>query len=149
MLVSGTPIEELFVRSKEYDVQQILCEDVEYVEFVLTDVKKPKFILVVENDIVFQRLAESKLQDHFQCIIMIGCGQPSIAVRIFLKKMAKALDILVLVLTDSNPHGLEIFFTYLYGSRSMIYNSRHLRTRGIKWLDVSPQDLIDLKSDEI
>jgi meiotic recombination protein SPO11 len=100
-----------------------------------------KFILLVEKDAAFMRLAEDRFYQTWPCIILTAKGQPDVATRIFLKRLQEKLAIPVLGLVDSDPYGLKILSVYLSGSKAMSYDSASLTTSNIKWLGVRPSDL--------
>ena len=55
-----------------------------------------QFILVVEKDAAFMRLAEDRFYNSYPCIIITGKGQPDVATRLFLKRISETLNIPVL-----------------------------------------------------
>ncbi|KAH7656842.1 DNA topoisomerase VI subunit A protein [Dioscorea alata] len=99
------------------------------------------FILLVEKDAAFMRLAEDRFYNRFPCIIVTAKGQPDVATRLFLKKMKTELKLPVLALVDSDPYGLKILSVYMCGSKNMSYDSSNLTTPDIKWLGIRPSDL--------
>lgn len=75
----------------------------------ITDIQSDAdFILLVEKDAVFMRLAEDRLYNTFKSIIITGKGQPDVATRMFLRKLKTTLNIPVLAFVDADPHGLKI-----------------------------------------
>ncbi|KAJ8904736.1 hypothetical protein NDN08_001252 [Rhodosorus marinus] len=108
----------------------------------ITDIKSDaSFILLVEKDAAFMRLAEDRFYNKYPCIIITAKGQPDVATRMFLKKLRHTLRIPILGLVDSDPYGLKILSVYMSGSKSMSYDSANLTTPDIKWLGVRPSDL--------
>uniref|UniRef100_A0A7S3CUT8 DNA topoisomerase (ATP-hydrolyzing) n=1 Tax=Palpitomonas bilix TaxID=652834 RepID=A0A7S3CUT8_9EUKA len=107
-----------------------------------------EFILLVEKDAAFQRLAEDRFYNKYPCIIITGKGEPDVATRQFLKKVKETLKIPVLGLFDSDPYGLKILSVYMKGSKSMAYDAANLTTADIKWLGVRPSDLDKFKIPE-
>ncbi|EFJ51555.1 hypothetical protein VOLCADRAFT_103453 [Volvox carteri f. nagariensis] len=99
------------------------------------------FILLVEKDAAFMRLAEDRFYNTYPCIILTAKGQPDVATRLFLKRLKSTLKIPVLALVDSDPYGLKILSVYMKGSMNMSYDSSNLTTPDIKWLGVRPSDL--------
>ncbi|KAK9844111.1 hypothetical protein WJX81_004715 [Elliptochloris bilobata] len=99
------------------------------------------FILLVEKDAAFMRLAEDRFYNTYPCIILTAKGQPDVATRIFLKRLRDVLRIPVLALVDADPYGLKILSVYMKGSMNMSYDSSNLTTPDIKWLGVRPSDL--------
>ena len=100
-----------------------------------------KFILLVEKDAAFMRLAEDRFYNRFPCIIITAKGQPDVATRLFLSKLKRDLCVPVLALVDADPYGLKIISVYMQGSKNMAFDSANLTTPDIKWLGVRPSDL--------
>ena len=48
---------------------------------------KAQFVLLVEKDAAFMRLAEDRFYNTYPCIIITAKGQPDVATRLFLKKI--------------------------------------------------------------
>lgn len=67
-----------------------------------------KFILLVEKDAAFMRLAEDRFYNDYPCVILTAKGQPDVATRLFLRKLKGQLKVPVLALVDSDPYGLKI-----------------------------------------
>ncbi|KAK9798157.1 hypothetical protein WJX73_001152 [Symbiochloris irregularis] len=99
------------------------------------------FILLVEKDAAFMRLAEDRFYNTYPCIILTAKGQPDVATRLFLRNLKLTLKIPVLALVDSDPYGLKILSVYMKGSMNMSYDSSNLTTPDVKWLGVRPSDL--------
>ncbi|KAH7424220.1 hypothetical protein KP509_12G095600 [Ceratopteris richardii] len=106
------------------------------------------FILLVEKDAAFMRLAEDRFYNRFPCVIVTAKGQPDVATRLFLRKMKMDLKLPVFGLVDSDPYGLKILSVYMSGSKNMSYDSYNLTTPDIKWLGVRPSDLNKYKIPE-
>lgn len=106
------------------------------------------FILLVEKDAAYMRLAEDRFYNRFPCIIVTAKGQPDVATRLFLRKMKMELKLPVLALVDSDPYGLKILSVYGCGSKNMSYDSANLTTPDIKWLGIRPTDLDKYKIPE-
>ena len=100
-----------------------------------------KFVLLVEKDAAFMRLAEDRFYNRFPCIIITAKGQPDVATRLFLSKLKRDLRVPVLALVDADPYGLKIISVYMQGSKNMAFDSANLTTPVIKWLGVRPSDL--------
>lgn len=71
------------------------------------------FILLVEKDAAFMRLAEDRFYNNYPCVIVTAKGQPDVATRLFLRKLKQTLKIPVLALVDSDPYGLKILSVYM------------------------------------
>ena len=112
-----------------------------YIEKI-TDIRSDaEFIILVEKEAAYMRLAEDRFYNKYPSIVITGKGQPDVATRLFLRKIRDQLKIPVLALVDSDPYGLKIMSVYSSGSKSMSYDSSNLTTPDIKWLGVRPSDL--------
>jgi len=100
-----------------------------------------EFILLIEKDAAFMRLAEDRFYNTYPCVIISGKGQPDVATRLFLNKVRSALNVPILGLFDADPYGLKILSVYMKGSKNMAYDAINLSTPDIKWLGVRPSDL--------
>ena len=108
----------------------------------ITDIRSDaEFIVLVEKEAAYMRLAEDRIYNKYPCIIITGKGQPDVATRLFLRKLTDQLHIPVLALVDSDPYGLKILSVYMSGSKNMSYDAANLTTTDIKWLGVRPSDL--------
>ena len=88
----------------------------------VTDIRSDaQFILVVEKDAAFMRLAEDRFYNSYPCIIITGKGQPDVATRLFLKRLSESLNIPVLGLVDADPSGLKIISVYMQGASLYCY----------------------------
>lgn len=112
-----------------------------YIEKITDITSDAEFILLVEKDAAFMRLAEDRFYVKYPCIIITAKGQPDVATRLFLKKLRTELNIPILGLVDSDPYGLKILSVYTSGSKNMSYDSANLTTPDVKWLGVRPSDL--------
>ena len=52
-----------------------------------------KFVLLVEKDAAFMRLAEDRFYNKYPCIIITAKGQPDVATRLFLSKVKRELKL--------------------------------------------------------
>mmetsp|Transcript_7129 Transcript_7129/g.9308 ORF Transcript_7129/g.9308 Transcript_7129/m.9308 type:complete len:543 (-) Transcript_7129:27-1655(-) len=119
-----------------------------YVDKITDIVSDAKFIMLVEKEAAYMRLAEDRFYNTYPCIVITAKGQPDVATRLFLKKLKRTLNIPVFGLVDSDPYGLKILSVYMSGSKNMSYDSASLTTPDIKWLGIRPSDLDKYKLPE-
>jgi len=100
-----------------------------------------EFILLVEKEAAYMRMAEDRFYNKYPCIVITAKGQPDVASRMFLSRITNELKIPVLGLVDSDPYGLKILSVYMSGSKNMSYDSASLTTPNIMWLGLRPSDL--------
>ncbi|XP_062028984.1 DNA topoisomerase 6 subunit A-like [Rosa rugosa] len=103
------------------------------------------FVIVVEKDTVFERLAEDGFCEKYHCIIITGKGMPGVDTRIFLHKISIELQLPVFALMDCNPYGLRIYSVYRYGSKKMSYDRDNLTTPYIQLLGIRYSDIDKFK----
>lgn len=115
-------------------------QDVSSIYNVSTDAR---FILVVEKDAVFQRLLEEGiLTSVLAPLIMItGKGVPDLATRQLLYHLSSRQGTPVIILTDCDPYGMDIFLMYKYGSLAMTWANEPLAVPSSVWLGLLPTDL--------
>uniref|UniRef100_A0A7S1KQM8 DNA topoisomerase (ATP-hydrolyzing) n=1 Tax=Percolomonas cosmopolitus TaxID=63605 RepID=A0A7S1KQM8_9EUKA len=104
------------------------------------DVTCIQFVLVVEKDAVFSRLVQLGYAQKAKCLLVTGKGYPDVATRLFLSRIARENPHLpVLCLVDGDPHGIDIFLIYKYGSAAMRHQCDELAVPTMEWigLDVS------------
>ena len=112
-----------------------------YIDKITNIRSDAEFILLVEKDAAYNRLAEDRFYNTFPCILITGKGQPDVATRMFLSRLKAELKIPVLAFVDSDPYGLKILSVYMSGSKAMSYDANSLTTPDIKWLGLRPSDL--------
>ena len=102
-----------------------------------------RYILVVEKDAVFTYLCGQRLWDSLPCVLVTGCGYPSLSVRALVKTLVTQLgkDLPILGLFDYNPHGVQILLTYKFGSTRMGLEA-HTHAVDIKWLGLHHSDIM-------
>ncbi|KAK8963956.1 Meiotic recombination protein SPO11-1 [Platanthera guangdongensis] len=111
------------------------------VEEIEDIVSVAKYILVVEKETVFQRLANDKFCGTHQCIVITGRGYPDVPTRRFLQRLVKQLHLPAYCLVDFDPYGFDILTTYRFGSMQMAYDAKLMRVPEMRWLGVLPSDL--------
>ncbi|KAK4804596.1 hypothetical protein SAY86_004413 [Trapa natans] len=111
-----------------------------YVEEVTDLRSSAQYILVVEKESVFQRLANDHFCNTNCCIVITGRGYPDVPTRRFLKLLIEKLHLPVYCLVDCDPYGFDILCTYRFGSMQLAYDARHLRVQSMRWLGAFPSD---------
>ncbi|KAJ9153924.1 hypothetical protein P3X46_027312 [Hevea brasiliensis] len=111
-----------------------------HVDEVKDIVSVAKYILVVEKESVFQRLANDRFCNANRCIVITGRGYPDIPTRRFLRLLLEKLCLPIYCLVDCDPYGFDILTTYCFGSMQMAYDAKFLRVPEIRWLGAFPSD---------
>jgi meiotic recombination protein SPO11 len=84
-----------------------------YIDQITDIVSDAEFVILVEKEAAYMRLAEDRFYQKYPCIIITGKGQPDVATRLFLRKVTDELKIPVFALVDSDPYGLKILSVYM------------------------------------
>ncbi|KAL5209273.1 hypothetical protein ABZP36_004896 [Zizania latifolia] len=113
------------------------------IEAIKDVVSVADYILVVEKETVFQRLANDKFCERNRCIVITGRGYPDIPTRRFLRYLVEWLHLPAYCLVDADPYGFDILATYKFGSLQLAYDANFLRVPGIRWLGVFTSDFED------
>lgn len=104
-------------------------------------VSDARYIIIVEKDAIFQRLAEDRLYNQLPCILITAKGYPDIATRFILHRLSQTFpNVPILALVDWNPAGLAIVCTYKYGSINMGLEAYRYACN-VKWLGLRGDDL--------
>jgi len=77
--------------------------------------RQPAFVLVIEKECIFQRLAEDRFFEAHPCVLVTAKGMPDIATRAFVWRCHTELKLPVFGLSDWNPYGLGIMLAYKAG----------------------------------
>ncbi|KAL6066383.1 meiotic recombination protein SPO11-2 [Balamuthia mandrillaris] len=117
--------------------------DLELIQEVDTNAR---FVVVVEKDSVFQRLAEDKIYNIVPCALITAKGIPDLATRALLRRLQQA-NIPLLGLVDWDVGGFRVLQTYKYGSVNMGLESFHY-TVDMKLLGLSIADIETLSFPE-
>ncbi|KAI3419859.1 TP6A_N domain-containing protein, partial [Psidium guajava] len=119
------------------NVAQPVPVRVEEVEDILS---VAEYILVVEKESVFQRLANDQFCRANRCIVITGRGYPDIPTRRFLRLLIETLHLPAYCLVDCDPYGFDILSTYRFGSMQMAYDAKFMRNPEMSWLGAFPSD---------
>ncbi|CAH9063916.1 unnamed protein product [Cuscuta epithymum] len=111
-----------------------------HVEEVESIISVAQYILVVEKESVFQRLANDQFCKRNHCIVISGRGYPDVSTRRFLRLLTEKLCLPTYCLVDCDPYGFDILATYKFGSMQMAHDANFLRIPEIRWLGAFPLD---------
>src|SRR3989344_4789198 len=116
--------------------------NVEHLEFET----KAKFIIAIETNGMFERLNKHGYWKSADCILISMGGVPTRACRRFVRRLADAKRLPVLVFTDGDPYGyLNIYRTLKVGSGNAAHINQFFCVPQAKFIGVTPQDILDYK----
>ncbi|KAJ5794696.1 Winged helix-turn-helix transcription repressor DNA-binding [Penicillium paradoxum] len=115
------------------------------------DVSRVRWVLVIEKEAVFHRLARISYHTRAlagQGIMVTGKGYPDFLTRRFLRAMSDSVSnqtrqlTRFYALTDGDPHGMAIMSTYKYGSTAHLDQNARLSIPRLQWLGLRVTDII-------
>ncbi|MBU0677167.1 MAG: DNA topoisomerase IV subunit A [Verrucomicrobia bacterium] len=110
---------------------------------------RAKLILVVETSSLFQRLVHHQFYRKANCILISMSGVPTRACRRFVRRLADDQNLPVLAFTDGDPYGYcNIYRTLKVGSGQAAHINRYFCVPQVRFLGVTPQDIIDYKLED-
>ncbi|KAF6214560.1 hypothetical protein GE061_009303 [Apolygus lucorum] len=109
-----------------------------------------RFALIIEKDAAFQTILSCGNDEALnRCLFITGKGYPDMNTRVLVKDLSTKLCLPTFAIVDCDPHGLDIFFNYKYGSMAKNYINESLAAPSIFWLGVHPTDLVDFGPTEL
>ncbi|CAG8895720.1 unnamed protein product [Penicillium egyptiacum] len=115
------------------------------------DISRIRWVLVIEKEAVFHRLARISYQTRAlagEGIMVTGKGYPDFMTRTFLRAMSDSVSNQsrrpprFYALTDGDPHGMAIMSTYKYGSAAHLHQNARLSIPRLQWLGLRVTDII-------
>lgn len=107
-----------------------------------------EYILVVEKHTMLNYLLEMDYHTNNNCIILTGCGMPTLQTRDFLRFLKQRTGLPVFGLCDPDPEGISILATYARGSCNSAYDNFNISVPSICWVGLSSSDMIKLNLSE-
>ncbi len=105
-----------------------------------------KFILAIETAGMFQRLVKYDYWKRAKCILVSMGGVPTRACRRFIRRLTEQLKIPVYAFVDGDPYGyFNIYRTLKVGSGNAAHLNRFFCVPSVRFLGVTPQDIITYK----
>jgi len=116
----------------------------------ISDVRA-KFVLFVEKDTEYGELVRSGFADKYNCIMITASGQPDRGTRRFVRRLSEEHHLPVIVITDLDPSGMQIFSVIRCGSISLSYESFKLACPKAQYLGMLPSDIknFNIPEDEL
>jgi len=105
-----------------------------------------KFVLAIETAGMFQRLVKYDYWKNEKCILVSMGGVPTRACRRFIRRLTDYLKIPVYAFVDGDPYGyFNIYRTLKVGSGNAAHMNKFFCVPSVKFLGVTPQDIITYK----
>ncbi|KAL7332524.1 hypothetical protein PS15p_204550 [Mucor circinelloides] len=104
---------------------------------------KAKCMIVVEKEATFRYLVSIGFCQSLpeSCVLVTGKGYPDLSTRQFVKYFSTHFTLKpILALMDGDPHGLDIYATYKWGTRVMAFDVFNLAVNSIELIGLTCQD---------
>ena len=120
-------------------------------EYLIFDLKieyEIKFILIVEKETLFFNLLENNYFKNIfpNCLIITGKGYPDFITKVFIKKIFNKLNnVPKFYFGDNDPHGLNIYLNYLFGSKNSSRENEFMNISDLKWIGLNNEMVNNIK----
>ncbi|CEP15560.1 hypothetical protein [Parasitella parasitica] len=107
---------------------------------------KAKYMIVVEKEATFRYLVSVGFCQSLpeSCVLVTGKGYPDLSTRQFVKYFSTHFTTKpILALMDGDPHGLDIYATYKWGTRAMSFDVFNLAVNSIELIGLTCRDRKD------
>ncbi|KAI8640972.1 Spo11/DNA topoisomerase VI subunit A [Parasitella parasitica] len=104
---------------------------------------KAKCMIVVEKEATFRYLVSIGFCQSLpeSCVLVTGKGYPDLSTRQFVKYFSTHFTMKrILALMDGDPHGLDIYATYKWGTRTMSFDVFNLAVNSIELIGLTCRD---------
>jgi DNA topoisomerase-6 subunit A len=98
------------------------------------------FVLLVEKGTQWNRLAEDKFWQKYNCVLLTGNGQPPRGVRRLARRLNDEKRLPVYVLVDNDPWGYYIYSVVKQGSINLAFESQRMAIPEAKFIGLSSRD---------
>ena len=140
---------QMNIKSTSYSFNKINLITYEYLTenfSVQIDNNINTFILIVEKETLFFNLIENTdfLNSFPNVILITGKGYPDYMTKVFIKKFSEQIKqrmIPLFYFGDNDPHGIEIFLNYLYGSKQSSRENESIAINSIKWIGLTNETI--------
>jgi meiotic recombination protein SPO11 len=102
-------------------------------------------ILVIEKESSFHAICSLDITKHANCVLVTAKGYPDNQTRSFIRSLSRNGHLPVLILTDCDPHGIDIFKCFRDGSQSNLFDPIPFCSWiGIELSDIDSSQLLPL-----
>ncbi|KAL4788444.1 Spo11/DNA topoisomerase VI subunit A [Aspergillus varians] len=137
------------VERSDLNVECLIPRIQDIAELNISDVN---WILIIEKEAVFRRLARSNFHTHAAAgkgILITGKGYPDLGTRAFIRKIFESVFAsrssrppYFYALADGDPDGMAIVSTYKYGSMAHTRENWRLNINCLRWLGLRMSEVI-------
>ena len=133
----------------EYLIEEFFIDDntrngINFFQSNYNNICQKYFVLIVEKETLFFNLVGNyQFYSKFpNAIVITGKGYPDYITKIFIKRLSEQLNnIPFIYFGDHDPHGLEIYLNYLFGSTQSCKENSYMCIGNLKWVGLSHENI--------
>lgn len=133
----------------EYLIEEFFIDDntrngINFFQSNYNNICQKYFVLIVEKETLFFNLVGNyQFYSKFpNAIVITGKGYPDYITKIFIKRLSEQLNnIPFIYFGDHDPHGLEIYLNYLFGSTQSCKENSYMYIGNLKWVGLSHENI--------
>ena len=133
----------------EYLIEEFFIDDntrnsINFFQSNYNNICQKYFVLIVEKETLFFNLVGNyQFYSKFpNAIVITGKGYPDYITKIFIKRLSEQLSkVPFIYFGDHDPHGLEIYLNYLFGSTQSCKENSYMCIGNLKWVGLSHENI--------
>jgi DNA topoisomerase VI subunit A len=133
----------------EYLIEEFFIDDntrnsINFFQSNCNNICQKYFVLIVEKETLFFNLVGNyQFYSKFpNAIVITGKGYPDYITKIFIKRLSEQLsNVSFIYFGDHDPHGLEIYLNYLFGSTQSCKENSYMCIGNLKWVGLSHENI--------
>ena len=133
----------------EYLIEEFFIDDntrnsINFFQSNCNNICQKYFVLIVEKETLFFNLVGNyQFYSKFpNAIVITGKGYPDYITKIFIKRLSEQLSkVPFIYFGDHDPHGLEIYLNYLFGSTQSCKENSYMCIGNLKWVGLSHENI--------
>ena len=133
----------------EYLIEEFFIDDntrngINFFQSNYNNICQKYFVLIVEKETLFFNLVGNyQFYSKFpNAIVITGKGYPDYITKIFIKRLSEQLsNVPFIYFGDHDPHGLEIYLNYLFGSTQSCKENSYMCIGNLKWVGLSHENI--------
>ena len=133
----------------EYLIEEFFIDDntrnsINFFQSNCNNICQKYFVLIVEKETLFFNLVGNyQFYSKFpNAIVITGKGYPDYITKIFIKRLSEQLsNVPFIYFGDHDPHGLEIYLNYLFGSTQSCKENSYMCIGNLKWVGLSHENI--------
>jgi len=128
----------------EFFIDENTKKNINFFQSNSNNICQKYFVLIVEKETLFFNLVGNyQFYSKFpNAIVITGKGYPDYITKIFIKRLSEQIiNVPFIYFGDYDPHGLEIYLNYLFGSTQSCKENSYMCIGNLKWIGLSHENI--------